>query len=102
MLVTNNSLLRHRQRSPLAIVPILLMVALLGSQLIGVQHDHDGDLTHHVDCSVCVKQSNESDFLVVGDHVPIAAISDARSNNPALTIVSSAPLTVNSRSPPLF
>lgn len=80
--------------------PVFLMLALLGSQAVSLQHDHDGDLSHHLDCSICVKKTNDTDFLVS----TAPAISEA--GNAVEYIVSSqsvtqnTPLNLNSRSPP--
>ncbi len=81
-------------------VPLVLMLAIFGSQLLAVQHDHDGDLSHHADCSVCVKQNSESDFLLPSNIVPsIELLVDATSSRD-LAKVSRIPVVANARAPP--
>lgn len=47
----------------LAVLILLLVLMLLGSQSVILQHNHDGDLSRHADCSVCIKQGSDSDFI---------------------------------------
>lgn len=101
MLEIFHSLLRHRLSSPSAVVPLLLTIALLGSQMIAVQHVHDGDLAHHLECSICAKQSSETDFLPPSVGVPDVVQSDSESGKATLTGFSREPLTARSRAPPL-
>ena len=42
---------------------LFLTLALVGAQAIVLQHDHAGYLSQHADCSICIKQSAESDAL---------------------------------------
>jgi hypothetical protein len=41
----------------------LVIFALASAQFIALQHSHDGDMAHQVDCSICVKQSVELYFF---------------------------------------
>ncbi len=80
---------------------LLLILALLGAQVITVRHDHDGDHSHHVDCLICVKQNNESDFLLPGSSLANSVQFPGKVVDPVLAEASNAPLTANSRAPPV-
>jgi hypothetical protein len=84
------------------ITPVLLICALLGAQIIAAHHDHDGDLSHHLDCSVCLKLSNESDILLAAVQFLDAIKSGSENLSSSQTGISSESLTAKSRSPPLI
>ncbi len=82
------------------VLPVFLLLTLLGSQLLTLQHDHDGDLSHHADCSVCIQLKTGTDTLIASGLMPQAVShSDAiASAIPALQFASLLP--AKSRSPP--
>lgn len=90
-------------RSTLSAVvfPLLLVFTLLGSQAIFLQHDHEGEIEHQLDCSICVKKTADSDFLIAVATVQVEAVISVVLGNSVFAVVSNAPLSVKSRSPPL-
>ncbi len=90
-----------------AFLTLALALSLVGAQAVLLVHHHDDEghereveLTHHVDCSICIKQGNESKVLPVDLALPtaIAVVSDTQTD----TISGPAfpPLTLRSRGPP--
>ncbi len=82
-------------------IAVLLALALLGSQLVAIQHNHDDNLSHHFYCSICVKQSIESDYLLSDIMLPVIVIAAAVSVFSSTVVMSRTPLAANSRAPPL-
>jgi len=82
-------------------LPLLLLLAVFSSQLLTLQHDHEGDLSHHTDCVVCLKLKTGSDFLASASALPevVKHASDIDSSLPALA-AADVP-AANSRAPPL-
>lgn len=83
------------------IATFLLALALLGAQAILLHHHHDGDISSHVDCSVCIKQSSETDFLptVLDFSSPIKSAGVILADFEPESSVTL--LTIRSRGPPL-
>ncbi len=80
---------------------LFLTLAVITAQTLVLQHDHDGDLTHHVDCSICVKQGGETDALTVVIGMP-KVFRHAVIPTPELNFfLSVTPLVTRSRGPPL-
>ena len=82
-------------------IPILLALCLFGAQIIDVQHNHDGDLVHDLDCTICIKQNSELDYLVTEGYESKNIVSRANKENLIFELISTALITANSRSPPL-
>ncbi|MGI9252079.1 MAG: hypothetical protein ACR2PR_12985 [Pseudohongiellaceae bacterium] len=81
---------------------LTLLLVLPASQTIASQHHHEGELTHFVDCVICVKQSHESDFLPVDVNTPQSPIKfSGLVANLAPTIPFLVTPSPNNRSPPL-
>ena len=49
-------------------IPVFLALCLFSAQIIAVQHSHNGDLAHDLECSICVKQNSECDYLSTEGH----------------------------------
>ena len=70
------------------------------AQLITVQHTHDGELAHELDCPVCAKQSNELEVVSVSQvscHVFGCIVID---EDLSFSLTSASIYGANSRSPP--
>jgi hypothetical protein len=97
----NNSAQINRSRYAFA-WPVFLVLALLCSQLVTIEHQHEGDLSNHLDCSICVKQANETHFLVPSDSIlPILKFTSAVRSSTQLA-VSLSVLSANSRASPVL
>lgn len=100
----NQFVSKHRSSSQSRVsfaLAAFLVTVLLCSQAIALQHSHQGDLTHHFDCSICVKQNNNSDFLLPSADVPFAVLATEELASLAPQLVSSTAIVANSRAPPL-
>jgi hypothetical protein len=91
---------RKKKNFRLFVLP-LFVFALLAAQALVLQHHHDGNFTHHVDCSICIKQGSESDALPI-----TASLSQPTKRTGSILSVpySEQPatlLTTRSRGPPL-
>jgi len=80
---------------------LFLTLALFSAQTLVLQHDHDGDLSHHVDCSICVKQGGETDALTVVVGVPNVLRRAVLLAPEPILLLSVTPLVIRSRGPPL-
>ena len=77
-----------------------LCIIFVTAQLITVQHTHDGELEHELDCPVCAKQSNELEVVYgsqVGCHVFGCIVID---ENLSFSLTAASIYWANSRSPP--
>ena len=77
-----------------------LCLIFVTAQLITVQHTHDGELAHELDCPVCAKQSNELEVVSVSQvscHVFGCIVID---ENLSFSLTSASIYGANSRSPP--
>ena len=77
-----------------------LCLIFVTAQLITVQHTHDGELAHELDCPVCAKQSNELEVVYgsqVGCHVFGCIVID---ENLSFSLTAASIYWANSRSPP--
>lgn len=77
-----------------------LIFILLSAQAVSLQHAHFDDLSHHPDCSICLKQQSENDYLI-----DTASISQQsfRSDVPQGFVTSAGsfqPVPTKSRAPP--
>ncbi len=83
------------------VAAFLLTFALLGAQTLVLQHEHDGDLTSHVDCSICIQQSSDPGFI------PTTFTFSAPNQVAGIVLVgtdseiSISPLVTRTRGPPL-
>ena len=77
-----------------------LCLIFVTAQLITVQHTHDGELAHELDCPVCAKQSNELEVVSVSQvscHVFGCIVID---EDLSFSLTSASIYGANSRSPP--
>ena len=86
---------------PAVFFVFLVFVTFIGAQFITVQHSHDGELTHQVDCSTCAKNGIELDFLDTKENSFPFLGGGVTVQTFILEIVSSPIPFVNSRSPPI-
>jgi len=82
-------------------IPIFLALCLFSAQIIAVQHSHNGDLAHDLDCSICVKQNNESDYLSTEGLESKNIVFRTNKKNLIFELISAELISANSRSPPL-
>lgn len=90
-----------------AFLTLVLALSLVGAQAILLVHHHDDEghereveLTHHVDCSICIKQGSDSKVLPIDLVIPaaIAIVSDTQADT--ISGPAFSPLTLRSRGPP--
>ena len=78
-----------------------LCIIFVTAQLITVQHTHDGELEHELDCPVCAKQSNELEVVSVSQvscHVFGCIVID---ETLSFSLTTASIYGANSRSPPI-
>ena len=80
---------------------LFLTLALVGAQAIVLQHDHAGYLSQHADCSICIKQSAESDALPETDSAFDVLGQEALFSAELGSAHSETPLVTRARGPPL-
>lgn len=81
-------------------LPLVLMLLLFSAQTISLQHDHDGDLSNHTDCSICFKKSHDTYFLIADVSIGSAELLQMPAILPEKDLVSFHPVISRSRSPP--
>ena len=80
---------------------LILCSVFFGAQVITAQHSHDDDeLVHQSDCPVCVKQSNESDFVCFTKANYDLPAHSAVENSFYCSLTTASIYGVKSRSPP--
>ena len=104
-LVQMKVMFKHEKTKPVmrvtAKIPIFLALCLFSAQTIAVQHSHNGDLAHDLDCSICVKQNSECDYLFTEGHESKNIVFRTNKKNLTFELISTALITAKSRSPPL-
>ncbi|MDG2140360.1 MAG: hypothetical protein P8K27_02580 [Gammaproteobacteria bacterium] len=88
-------------RGVFSLTVFFAIFTLTGAQFIVLQHSHDGDMVHQMDCSTCLKQSVELYFFnaqkfrfdVLGQGLSFAS--------QAYEVVFFPIICANSRSPPI-
>ena len=80
---------------------LLLVLFILGGQFIDVQHNHNGEHTHQLDCSACVTQNNETEFLFSEENYFFSAAQSAKRPNFKLEFFFFSVPPAKSRSPPV-